>query len=105
MQYTINVAVAIWMDEVRGGLSRQSFMTVILREKMKEYNINQRYRDKLQLAYSNMGFKGERDYFLYLSELYNIKEETVGRVAESINFFDDFESLIYALDNLEDWYK
>lgn len=36
MQYNLNKDVAIWIDAVRGDMSRQQFMTIILRQQMQQ---------------------------------------------------------------------
>lgn len=36
MQYNLNTDVAIWLDSVRGKLSRQQFITVILKQHMQQ---------------------------------------------------------------------
>ncbi len=36
MQYDLNPDVAIWLDSVRGCMSRQKYITTLLRTTMKE---------------------------------------------------------------------
>lgn len=36
MQYTPNVDVATWLDNTRGNMSRQAFITLILRKEMSQ---------------------------------------------------------------------
>lgn len=37
MQFNLNTDVAIWLDSVRGKLSRQQYITFILRQQMQQY--------------------------------------------------------------------
>lgn len=36
MQYNLNTDVAIWLDAVRGKLSRQQYITIVLRQQMQQ---------------------------------------------------------------------
>ena len=36
MQYNLNTDVAIWLDAVRGKLSRQQYITIVLRHQMQQ---------------------------------------------------------------------
>lgn len=36
MQYNLNTDVAIWLDSVRGKLSRQQYITIVLRQQMQQ---------------------------------------------------------------------